>query len=70
MIPRSLLLSIAVALVLVAAACGGASGRAAWPDVASTDRSADDMGLPTVQEDAEEPEASPAPAAEAEPTQG
>jgi hypothetical protein len=39
--------SIAIGALLVLSACGGTPQRAAMPDVASTDQSADDMGLPT-----------------------
>lgn len=44
-------------LAVALGACGGASTRAEMPDVASTDRSADELGLP----DVEAPEAEPAP---------
>lgn len=52
---RAISITLAAMLTLTAPACGGASGRAAWPDVASTDRTADDMGLPNVQQDDEGP---------------
>lgn len=45
---RAITITLAALLALAATACGGVSGRAAWPDVASTDRSADDLGLPSV----------------------
>ena len=47
---RAIIISLAALLALAATACGGVSGRAAWPDVASTDRSADDLGLPTAEQ--------------------
>jgi hypothetical protein len=45
-----------VLLVLSAglSACGGSSARAAWPDVASTDRSAEELGLPIAEEPSSE----------------
>ncbi len=63
---RAITITLAATLALAASACGGANGRAAWPDVASTDRSADDMGLPSVQSEDEAP-ASEAPAEDAVP---
>ena len=39
---------LAVLALLALPACGGTPQRAAMPDVASTDQSADDMGLPAV----------------------
>lgn len=36
-------------LLLAVSACGGTARRAAMPDVASTDASADQLGLPAVR---------------------
>lgn len=40
-------LALVTFAVLALSACGGTPQRAAMPDVASTDQSADDMGLPS-----------------------
>ncbi len=50
--PRTAVLAISVLLpcALALCACGGASTRAAMPDVAATDRSADDLGLAPLEE--------------------
>lgn len=55
-----------LSLVLALAACGGSSERPEYPSTASTDPSADDMGLATADTDA--PAESETPAEEAAPT--
>ncbi|MFO0683301.1 MAG: hypothetical protein U0234_14685 [Sandaracinus sp.] len=55
-----------LSLVLALAACGGSSERPEYPSTASTDPSADDMGLATA--DADAPAESETPAEEAAPT--
>jgi hypothetical protein len=68
-----LTLSITTSALLVLSACGGTPQRAAMPDVASTDQSADDMGLPAAaptDSDAAEPAPSDPPPTDTAPVTG
>ena len=57
---------LAALALLALPACGGTPQRAAMPDVASTDQSADDMGLPSAETPQEPSAASADDAAPAE----
>lgn len=59
---------VSFSISVLLAGCGGSSARAAWPDVAATDRTADELGL--ASEDSSDAEMAPAGSESSEPRFG